>query len=176
MTDTRKNTRQIILDAALDIVEAEGVKALTQPRIARRAGLRQSHLTYYFPRKADLFVALLDASHRRAEGRQGGGDASPETRLAGLFLDPGRMRFLLSILLEAGDDEQLRPALRSHAQALSRKIAGQAGRDAGDPAVIAFVDEMRGLGLRALLEGAPAADPAALVRAVAARHGLALSR
>lgn len=174
MTGERKNTRQIILDAALDIVEAEGVKALTQPRIARRAGLRQSHLTYYFPRKADLFVALLEASHRRAQGMEDG-DASPEARLAGLFLDPGRMRFLLSILLEAGDDEQLRPALRSHAEALSREIAGHAGRDAGDPAVVAFVDEMRGLGLRALLEGGPPGRPAELVRAVAARHGLALS-
>ena len=44
--------------------------ALTQPKIAKALGLRQSHLTYYFPRKADLFAALLDASHDRAASQR----------------------------------------------------------------------------------------------------------
>jgi DNA-binding transcriptional regulator YbjK len=35
-----------ILDTALGLLRREGVTALTQPRIAKASGLRQSHITY----------------------------------------------------------------------------------------------------------------------------------
>ncbi len=38
----------------------EGLAAFTQPRIAAKGGLRQSHLTYYFPTRAALLAAVLD--------------------------------------------------------------------------------------------------------------------
>lgn len=175
MTSQHKNPRQLILDTALDIVEMEGMKALTQPRIAKLSGLRQSHLTYYFPRKADLYIALLEASHQRAESR-GGGDPSLAEILATLFFEPERMRFFLSIVLEIGDDAELQPMLRAHAQGLTREVARQTGMGSDDPAIVAFVDEMRGLGLRALMEPGLAASGRQHVREVATRHGLQLGR
>jgi DNA-binding transcriptional regulator YbjK len=165
------------LDAALDIVEAQGIKALTQPRVAKAAGLRQSHLTYYFPRKADLVVALLQNSHDRAAGRASAQGAPQDwealmATLQGLMFDQNRMRFFLGIIHEASEEPELRAILAAHARGLTELAAPAFGRDADDPDVIAFIDLLRGIGLRMLLEPDQAApsrpDPAVL----AARFGL----
>jgi AcrR family transcriptional regulator len=50
--------RQAILEAGLTILRKEGLASLTQPRIAAKTGLRQSHLTYYYPTRADLLAAV----------------------------------------------------------------------------------------------------------------------
>lgn len=145
-----------ILDAALRIVEEQGVKALTQPRVAAAAGVRQSHLTYYFPRKADLFVALLQASHdrakkpRRKEGLESVDDLL--RALNALMFDRARMRFFLGIVLETSEEADLRAILDEHARALTRRVAAAFGRDGDDAAVLRFIDNLRGRGLRALLE------------------------
>ncbi|MBY6242360.1 TetR/AcrR family transcriptional regulator [Methylosinus sp. Sm6] len=141
--------RQRILSAALDLIEQEGVDALTQPRIAKAAGVRQSHLTYYFPRKADLFVALLQASHERAPNA---GDADPLAEAITLMLDRRRMRFFLAIVLGAAEQPELRPVLAAHARELTARVAAAFGRGADDPSAAAFVDLLRGAGLRSLLE------------------------
>jgi AcrR family transcriptional regulator len=46
--------RERILFAAVEILNDEGFGGLTQTRVAERAGIRQSHLTYYFPARNDL--------------------------------------------------------------------------------------------------------------------------
>jgi AcrR family transcriptional regulator len=46
--------REQILHAAVDVLNTDGFGALTQTRVAERAGIRQSHLTYYFPARNDL--------------------------------------------------------------------------------------------------------------------------
>ncbi|EKF18621.1 TetR/AcrR family transcriptional regulator [Nitratireductor pacificus] len=174
MPSQQKNTRQLILDTALDIVETEGMKALTQPRIARLSGIRQSHLTYYFPRKAELYLALLDASHERAERTGGGEPPTLEAMLATLFFEPERMRFFLSILLEVGGDPDLLPVMRDHAAGLAAEIAARLGRGPDDPDILAFVDELRGFALRALMSPELARDGLGQLRTLAGKHGLTL--
>lgn len=159
------------MNAALDIIESEGMKSLTQPRIAKACGLRQSHLTYYFPRKADLYIALLETSHQRAEARAGG-NVSLETMLIGLFFDPKRMRFFLSIILEVGDDPDLQAILHGHGKGLCAAIAKHVGRADNDPDVVSFVNEMRGVGVTCLMSPEPVTNGAAVMRKIAARHGL----
>jgi AcrR family transcriptional regulator len=51
---TPSNTREKILYAAMGVLNNEGFGALTQTRVADLAGVRQSHLTYYFPTRNDL--------------------------------------------------------------------------------------------------------------------------
>ena len=58
MQDRRKK----ILDAGLTILREQGLAGLTQPRIAAKTGLRQSHLTYYYPTRADLLTAVTRAA------------------------------------------------------------------------------------------------------------------
>ncbi|WP_027999082.1 TetR family transcriptional regulator [Sinorhizobium arboris] len=176
MDSPQKISRQAILNKALDIVEAQGIKALTQPRLAKACGIRQSHLTYYFPRKADLFVALLDASHGRAEKCRDASAAPLERMLAGLFFEPERLRFFLSILLEVGDDPALQPVLREHAEDLCKQIAGRLGRPHDDPDVRSFVDELRGVGLRVLMTAQSLENATEVLQAVAMRHGIDLSK
>jgi len=48
------DVRDRILQAALRLLAESGAHELTQPRVAKAAGVRQSHLTYYFPTRADL--------------------------------------------------------------------------------------------------------------------------
>lgn len=163
--------RRRILDAALDIVEAEGIASLTQPKVAKAAGLRQSHITYYFPRKADLVVALLEASHLRAE--EGGARTSRSrdvfSTLSGLMFDRRRMLFFLGILMAVSDDAELREIFRAHADGLARQVSAAFGVLPDDPALVGFIDELRGAGLRLLIT-ADAARPD--MAAIAARHGL----
>ncbi len=46
--------RERILFAAVELLNDEGFAALTQSRVAEQAGVRQSHITYYFPTRNDL--------------------------------------------------------------------------------------------------------------------------
>jgi AcrR family transcriptional regulator len=52
--------RQRLLEAALQVLGDEGIHALTQTRVAERAGLRQSHLTYYFRTREDLLKGVVE--------------------------------------------------------------------------------------------------------------------
>ncbi len=169
--------RERILETALDIVEAQGIQALTQPRLAKAVGLRQSHLTYYFPRKADLYIALLEASHARAHSHNKSSGAAPdfEAMLQSLMFDRNRMRFFLGIVIAVSEEPELRAILRQHTHHLLQAIAAHYGREPSDPDVIMFVDCLRGVGLRHLLEPDNPIDTAPSVGELAARFGLEIS-
>ena len=52
--------RERLLAAAMELVRAQGLQGFSQARVAAVAGLRQSHLTYYFPSRKDLLKALVE--------------------------------------------------------------------------------------------------------------------
>lgn len=166
-----RDVRRHILDTALDLVEADGILALTQPKVAKAAGLRQSHITYYFPRKADLVVALLEASHERAASAPAG-EAGPGGAISGLMFDRDRMLFFLGILLAAASEPELRAVVRSHMEAFAGEVAASFGTAAESPSLLAFLDEVRGLALRRLVDEEGGAGPGEDVAAIARRHGL----
>jgi TetR/AcrR family transcriptional regulator len=51
--------RGIILDAALEIFSAYGFRGSTIDQIAEKAGMSKPNLLYYFPRKEDIYVTVL---------------------------------------------------------------------------------------------------------------------
>jgi len=63
---TRKKTRiqqineQRILDAALDIFSTFGFRGTTVDQVAQAAEMSKPNLLYYFRRKQDMYVAVLD--------------------------------------------------------------------------------------------------------------------
>lgn len=57
-----QDRREIILKAAIATLREHGFSGFTQPRVAKRADLRQSHLTYYYPTR----LALLEGVARVA--------------------------------------------------------------------------------------------------------------
>lgn len=176
MSTAEKGARQRILDAALKVLKSEGVSALTQTRVAAAAGLRQSHLTYYFPRKTDLLAATLEASHaqaaqpRRVASRV---DADPIEAVRSLMFDKNKMRFFLSVIAQASDKAESRATLAAHARGVAEQLAPIFGRPADDPDIIAFVDLLRGMGLRMLLEADNKRRPPVDLEALARRFGLA---
>jgi AcrR family transcriptional regulator len=50
--------RDELIEAGLEILREEGLAGFSQARIANRVGLRQGHLTYYFPTRANLLAAV----------------------------------------------------------------------------------------------------------------------
>jgi len=59
----KKNlVREKILASAVKLLEKQGIKKLAQPQIAKEAGVPQGHITYYFPTRADLLLAVADRS------------------------------------------------------------------------------------------------------------------
>lgn len=147
--------RTNILRAASDLVRAHGLKALTQPRVAKLAGVRQSHLTYYFPRKTDLLLALFEDSHHQVAGHTADSSVDPMLFLSKLMFDQDRARFFFSTVMAAADsdDAELRAVVAGHMRGFVETIASHFGRNGDDPAIVAFVDLLRGMALRSLLEG-----------------------
>lgn len=109
------DVRSRILAAALELLAGRGAHELTQPKVARAAGVRQSHLTYYFPTRADLMQAvarhsiealaaeLSQAAHAPAEVAQGIAQGAADKR---------RVRLMLGLVGAADRDPALKRRLR----------------------------------------------------------------
>jgi AcrR family transcriptional regulator len=111
LTDVR--TR--ILDAAFDLLGEHGVSKLSQPRVAKAAGVRQSHLTYYFPTRADLLKATalhsIEAMIGNLASRASEGLLSPEmlAQIAGEAVgDKRRARIILGLVVASEEDREIK--------------------------------------------------------------------
>lgn len=176
-----RNTRQLILDKALKIAMDSGLQSVTQTGVAEAAGIRQSLLTYYFPRKSDLLVALLENSHSGAKAPKTrmNSEAEPTVKPAdglayveGLFLDRKRMTFFLGFVGQAMDDVELRAILARHVSIFETELAKNFGRLPGDASIEAFLDHLRGACMRALLNKKCASKIKVDVKGIAHFHGL----
>ena len=125
-----QDRREQIIEAGLATLREHGYAGFTQPRIAARAGLRQSHLTYYHPTRLDLLAAVGRAAVDRqlaAVDATLGGLSSPEaaaSAIAELISRHGNTRVLMA-LAQAADEE---PRLRELFRELADGIVAQVGR------------------------------------------------
>ncbi len=73
--------KQQILDAAIAIIDEQGLPDLSLSEIEKRAGMSRGQLTYYFPTKEDILVAVFDHLIRlmkeRAQAAHGEGGPCP---------------------------------------------------------------------------------------------------
>ena len=51
--------RERILDAALQLIQLHGLHAMSQAKVCEMAGVRHSHLTYYFPTRVKLLKEVV---------------------------------------------------------------------------------------------------------------------
>jgi len=137
------DVRSRIVQAALELL-AEGGE-LTQPRVSRAAGVRQSHLTYYFPTVTDLLQAVARRSFDRLAGELGAaGRRRPGSVAAGMArasADKRRVRMMLGLVTAADRDASLKPRMRAFVKELRARIAPMleaAGLEVSD-ADMAFV-------------------------------------
>ena len=64
-TRIQHHNQELILNAALDVFSAYGFRGATVDQIAEKCGLSKPNLLYYFRRKQDIYVAVLE--HTLAE-------------------------------------------------------------------------------------------------------------
>ncbi len=114
------DVRARVLTAAMGLLRAQGLAGLTQPRVAKVAGVSQSHLTYYFPTRAELLRAVLEAAVAGQIANLGRAMASPAdpaeriSALARALTDAENTRVLVALVLAADSD----PAFRALYEAL----------------------------------------------------------
>jgi AcrR family transcriptional regulator len=77
----RVKRRAEIIDAAVAIIAEEGLQHLSLSAIEGRARMSRGQLTYYFPAKEDILLAvfdrLLEMLHERAQCGQAAGNGQP---------------------------------------------------------------------------------------------------
>lgn len=107
-----------LLAAAMELVQSQGLQGLSQARVAAAAGVRQSHLTYYFPTRKDLIKALAQNIH--AEMNEAMTTAVPAGEFAAASVDrvreffvqrirePLMARLMLALINAADEDPSLR--------------------------------------------------------------------
>jgi len=117
--DDATDVRQRILDAALGLMAEHGFMEVTQPKIARAAGVRQSHLTYYFPTRGELLKAIamhsIEALLGPLAAGASAGKLTPElfAQVAGDALaDKRRARVMLGLIVSSEEDREIKQFLR----------------------------------------------------------------
>src|ERR1700730_12773697 len=93
-----KLRRAQIVEAAVATIAEQGLEHLSLSAIEKRTGMSRGQLTYYFPAKEDILLAVFDRlltmMHQRAHGE--GGNGRP-CEFAGVGWE--RMRHVLTLLL-----------------------------------------------------------------------------
>jgi len=158
--------RERILDAALVLLSDRDVKRLAQPQVARLAGVPQGHLTYYFPKRRHLLLAVARRFGEQLRGRMphldGSGAARDEGRrfLDAFVRDRALNRRLLRLLVEADGDAELCEALSDTRTGLRHVTARALGRPEADPDVDVAMGTLLGLAMQHLLLAPdPEAEP-----------------
>ena len=107
------SVRTRILDAALGLLAEGGAHELTQPKVARAAGVRQSHLTYYFPTRGELLQEVARHSIEKLAGQlgQAAGGSLAEAIAAGAA-DKRRSRVMLGLVNAADRDAKVKARMR----------------------------------------------------------------
>jgi AcrR family transcriptional regulator len=176
------DVRARILAAACALLAHEGVTALTQPKVSRAAGVSQSHLTYYFPKRADLRLAVARQAledtvaqiHAAASGSRAGRIARGVGALQSRLADQRIVRLMVGLIVASETDRALKRSLATFVDSIRAMLRG-ALQDMGlatDRRTVAAVHAMA-VGLAVLNL---ARDTAASRREVGEVMGAALPR
>lgn len=102
----------------MNLVQSQGLRGLSQARVAAAAGLRQSHLTYYFPTRKDLIKAIVQVVHAGlieamseavpAMGRPAASLGKVREFFAERIREPLMARLMLALMNAADEDPSLR--------------------------------------------------------------------
>jgi AcrR family transcriptional regulator len=146
--------KEDILIAGSQLLREKGVTALTQPQIAQAARIKQSHLTYYFPKRTDLLLAiaeftlqgLMDNVAHQLQAKPQGKTLSDA--VARIMIDGLPPRVLLGLIVAADTDPDIRKLLRrliKHVRASIQNLMQQASIAADDESALLFHATIVGL-------------------------------
>lgn len=144
------NRKQAIVESGLTILREEGLANFTQPRVAAAGGLRQSHLTYYFPTRTALLAAVLDLAVEQQISVARQAVTVSRTREEALavatqaVLYHQNTRVLVALCQAADRDEVLRKLFNRLADGVVRALSELMAR-LGFPVTPARVDLLHGV-------------------------------
>jgi len=116
--DPVTDVRTRILESALTLLSESGVTELTQPKVSRRAGITQSHLTYYFPTRADLLLAVARHAVEQVMTRlheavaRGASAERGANVLVSALTDKRNIRVMLGLVAASDVDRKIKASLR----------------------------------------------------------------
>lgn len=153
--------RTDITETALALVQEEGLAGLTQPRVAKRLGLRQSHVTYYFPTRDELLAAVTELAVQRRvaalEPMRRARTMQQKVRaLAKVLVDPEQTRVLLALAQMADSEPALRPQFRALGELITPAATSMlqtAGAEGSREAIALLQTTSTGLAVVALATG-----------------------
>lgn len=170
-----EDVRKHIVDTAIRLLEAEGPKGFGQTRVAREAKVQQGHLTYYFPRKADLVAAVHErfteaGREEFARFMARATNLTPAevrkeffTHARAMVRDRRRTRVLLALLAESLDDPEVARVLEERGAGQRAMAAMLIGRPHDDLDVDLVMAALQGVGLQHLVRRVDARKADALV-------------
>ena len=125
--EPKADIRQCLLQAALELLQTQGFSALTQARVAKLAGVRQSHLTYYFPTRNDLLKAVVEATSNALLELISNQDKPTLAKIRSVMVGMARQHFvprlMLSLIMAAEEDPSLKVWLQSFNQEFINRLA-----------------------------------------------------
>jgi len=154
---TRRNSREVILDAAEAVVLERGALSLTLDAVAERAGVSKGGLIYNFHTKQALLQAMVDRLCRSFEahtvermGKNTGAAAALSAYVAGALNRNADGGVAASLLAAIANDPNLLSPMRAH---LRRWLPRLAAPSFADRAIVWLATE--GLWLLELLKLSP---------------------
>ena len=146
------STRQAILDAAVDLLNKKGFRALSVDAVARAAGVTRSSVYHQFHSRDDLFLHLIAESlrslQRGRDGRRRFGSALDRFLYEaerGFRVDPELLRmFYLLVFDRSWHRPELQRLLREAYRFRTRRIASGLAEDgvrvrSGDSETLAVI-------------------------------------
>ena len=116
------DVRSRILEAALGLLAESGAHELTQPKVARAAGVRQSHLTYYFPTRGELLQEVARYSIEKLAGQLAHRHGSLADGIAAGAADKRRSRVMLGLVAAADRDPAIKRRMRRFVAELRQRM------------------------------------------------------
>jgi AcrR family transcriptional regulator len=143
-----------ILIAGSTLLREKGVTALTQPQIALAANIKQSHLTYYFPTRSELLLAIAEFSiSALMDDVAAKLQAKPQHNtladaISEIMIEGFPPRVFIGLIVAADNDPDIRKLLRKlirHVRTAIRHLLEKSGIAADDEAARLFHATVVGL-------------------------------
>jgi AcrR family transcriptional regulator len=143
-----------ILIAGSLLLREKGVTALTQPQIAQAANIKQSHLTYYFPTRSNLLLAIAEFTlsslmdNIAAQLQEKPQGKTLADAIARIMTDGFPPRVFIGLIVAAENDPDIRRLLRKlirYVRSAIQHLLKQAGLASDNEAALLFHATIIGL-------------------------------
>jgi AcrR family transcriptional regulator len=128
MQKSSTDRRLDIIQAGLAVLREHGFAGFTQPRVASAAGVRQSHLTYYYPTRVDLLTAVAHAAIERQLAAvdtvlESSTPKAAAARIAGVAVRHENTRVIMALAQTADQEPALREIFRELADGIILRVS-----------------------------------------------------